>query len=97
MQSIITDTGAINKGLGLECAGFVSEIGPSVNKVKVGDRIGALSCGAFTTSLVVSQVLCFKIPDEMSFEEAASIPVTYGTVVHGMIDQAKLSSGMVCN
>ena len=39
--------------------------------------------------------MCSKIPNEMSFDEAASIPITYSTVIHGMIDQGKLSKGMV--
>ena len=95
-QGIITDTGAIDNGLGLECSGIVSEVGAGVDGFKAGDRVGALTCGAFSTSHVVPQSLCFRMPDGMSFDEAASIPVVYATVIYGMLDLARLESGMVC-
>lgn len=52
--------------------------------------------GSFTSSHVVSQLVCTQIPDEMSFEEAASIPATYCTVIDGMLDRGRLKKGMVC-
>lgn len=70
-------------------------MGPGVDGFGIGDRVGALGSGAFATSHIVPQILCFKMPEGMSFDEAASIPVTYGTAIHGLIDQARLSSSMV--
>jgi NADPH:quinone reductase-like Zn-dependent oxidoreductase len=31
----------------------------------------------------------------MRLEEAASVPVTYGTAIHGMVDRGRLTTGMV--
>jgi hypothetical protein len=31
----------------------------------------------------------------MRLEEAASIPVTYGTAIHGIVDRGRLTTGMV--
>lgn len=94
-QGIITDAEAVDHGLGLECAGLVAEVGSQVQGFKAGDRVGALTTGAFTTSHIVSETLCWAVPEGMSLEEAASIPVTYGTVIHGMVDRGNLEKGMV--
>ncbi|KAJ3955142.1 hypothetical protein N0V92_008330 [Colletotrichum tropicale] len=93
-QSIITDTAAIQDGLGLECAGIVLEVGPDVDRVKVGDRVVAISSGSFTNIKVTSQQLCCKIPDQMGFEDAAVIPVAYCTAFHGLFTQGKAIKGM---
>lgn len=92
---IITDLAALGRGLGVECAGLITETGPGVDEFKTGDRVMLTGSGAFTTSHVVSHMVCSKIPDEMSFEEAASVPVTYCTVIDGMLDRGGLCKGMV--
>ncbi|KAF4879129.1 Highly reducing polyketide synthase FUM1 [Colletotrichum siamense] len=93
-QSIITDTAAIQDGLGLECAGIVLEVGPDVDRVKVGDRVVAISSGSFTNIKVTSQQLCCRIPDPMGFEDAAVIPVAYCTAFHALFTQGKAIKGM---
>lgn len=45
----------------------------------------------------MSELFCAKMPDSLSFDEAATIPLVYSTVVAGLIDSAKLSKGQVCN
>lgn len=92
---IITDAAALGEGLGVECAGVVTETGPGVDTLRSGDRVVVTGSGSFTTSHIVSHMVCSKIPDEMSFEEAASIPVTYCTVIDGMLDRGGLRKGMV--
>ncbi|KAJ0382831.1 hypothetical protein COL922a_011750 [Colletotrichum nupharicola] len=42
-QSVITDTAAIQDGLGLECAGIVLEVGPDVDRVKIYCTVGSQS------------------------------------------------------
>ncbi|KAI8308564.1 Highly reducing polyketide synthase FUM1 [Colletotrichum sp. SAR11_240] len=94
-QSIITDTAAIQDGLGLECAGIVLEVGPDVDRFKVGDRVVAISSGSFTNIKVTSQQLCCRIPDQMGFEDAAVIPVAYSTAFHALFTQGKAIQGMI--
>lgn len=96
-QGVITDTAAIDSGFGLECAGIVMEAGPDVDKVKLGDRVAVISSGCFTNTKTVSQQLCCKIPNKMSFEEAASIPVAYCTAFHSLFNLGKAGRGMVSN
>ncbi|GKT40682.1 highly reducing polyketide synthase gloL [Colletotrichum spaethianum] len=93
-QGVITDMAAIDAGFGLECSGVVSEAGPGVDKVKAGDRVAVISSGSFTNNKIVSQDLCCKIPNRMSFEEAAGIPVAYCTAFHSIFNLGKASKGM---
>ncbi|KAM5506985.1 Type I Iterative PKS [Microsporum canis] len=91
---IVTETATIGRGLGCECAGIVSEIGAKVTRHQVGDRIVMNWSGSYTTSHNVSQYVCAKIPDEMSFEDAAVMPAVYCTAIYGLIDAGHLSAGM---
>lgn len=92
---IINDKDGIGRGMGCECAGIVSEVGPKVTTCKVGDRVAVSDSGSFTTSQTVSQLACAKVPKEMSFEEAAAIPIVYSTAMYGLIDLGRLSKGKV--
>ena len=78
---------------GIESAGYVSKIGAHIDHVKVGDRV--MSLGTSSTGLAASQVqslgrFTFCIPDDLSFEEAATMPAVYITVLLGLVDKAQL-------
>ena len=85
------------EGLGVDCAGIISEVGPGVDQFKVGDSIGCLAPGSLATSNIVPQDLCFGIPDGKSLEETAQIPFSYSTALHALVDRAHLGDGMVSN
>lgn len=71
---------------GFETSGKVMEVGSRVDSVEVGDRVIAMTGnGGFAEEVVVSPNRIVKIPDSMSFDAAASIPVTYGTAYHMLI------------
>ncbi|KAG4429988.1 hypothetical protein IFR05_014525 [Cadophora sp. M221] len=93
-QNIIDETAAISTGLGLECSGIITEIGTEVSDFSIGDRVAIIYSGSFTTSQVVSTSLCVKIPVEMSYEDAAALPVAYCTAIHGIVDLGRLGEGM---
>ncbi|CAP62086.1 uncharacterized protein PODANS_5_380 [Podospora anserina S mat+] len=98
-KDILTAMGVIDgqkvegTGLGLECAGVVSAVGPGAasNGPKVGDRVAVGAFNSYATR--VKARIVAKIPDEMSFEEAATIPSVYCTVIHGLLDLARLKAG----
>lgn len=79
---------------GSECAGTVTEIGEGVDNVAVGDRVffGSMH-GAFAEEVVVPAVQTFHIPEGMSFEQASSINLVYGTSYHALKDRARLQPG----
>ena len=93
MGIISTDT----NGLGVEGAGIVREVGPEVDDLAVGDRVIFITTGCFSTSLVVTAKLCAKIPDSLSFEDAATMPCVFATVIASLIDIGRLREGQVCN
>ncbi|KAL6897583.1 polyketide synthase [Trichoderma evansii] len=79
--------------VGLEGCGIVSEVGPGVSKVAVGDRVIYMSSGCFTTEITLSQVLCVKIDDALTFEQGSGLPSVYATAVMALDDKANLKKG----
>lgn len=82
-------------GLGCESAGIVEKVGPEVKDLTVGDRCIIFASGAFATSLTTSEKVCVKIPDTLSFTDAASMATVYCTVIYSVIDKARLEKGQV--
>ncbi|KAI9741492.1 MAG: hypothetical protein M1818_004298 [Claussenomyces sp. TS43310] len=80
--------------LGLELSGVVKRVGFGVENVVVGDRVFAFaSGGCFTTNSILESPLVVKIPDDLSFDEAATMPGCYATAVQGLIDVGQLQQG----
>lgn len=62
--------------LGADFAGVVEEVGAHVTDVKVGDRVyGQTSLGAFAEYVAVTADHVTRAPTNMTFEEAASVPM----------------------
>ena len=55
-------------------AGIVQRVGRDVVELRTGDRVAFVAQGGITTSIAVPAALCVKLPNSLSFEEAASIP-----------------------
>ena len=79
--------------LGVECSGVVYRVGDGVSNVKIGDRVCAMSVGAYSSYARCRSSSAAVIPDGMSFETAASIPVVYSTAYYGMIELARMEAG----
>ncbi|KAK8069391.1 polyketide synthase [Apiospora phragmitis] len=79
--------------LGVECAGTVSRVGSNVSGLKAGDRVCAMTTGAYSTYARCLGSSAAVIPASMSFETAASIPVVYSTAYYGLIEVARLEKG----
>ena len=80
---------------GLEAAGIVTRVGADVKNFKVGDRICCLKRHAYSTYLVVQEAFCEKLPDRLSFDEAASMLMPYITAIHSLINVGRLEKGQV--
>lgn len=77
-----------------EHSGVVVEIGDAlVNEYKVGDRICTWGGTAYSGSVTVNKDAVQRIPDNMTFETAASIPIVYATVYYGLVHLARLQQG----
>lgn len=84
-------------GLGCECSGVIRRAGPDVTNVKVGDRVVVFSGGSYSTTLTTTSKLVAKMPDNLSFEDGATMPCVYSTVIYSLIHHGRLSKGQVYN
>lgn len=69
--------------VGYEGAGVVDKVGAEVTGIKPGDRALYLTrFGGHSDTVVVPAKQALLMPDEMSFEEGAALPVNYLTAYH---------------
>ncbi|WP_307840153.1 SDR family NAD(P)-dependent oxidoreductase [Streptomyces sp. G44] len=80
-------------GLGLECSGVVTAIGEGVTSLAVGDRVFALAPDSLSTHTLTSEHAAGRIPDSMSFTQAATLPVAFLTVHYSLDRLARLTAG----
>lgn len=79
---------------GTEGAGIVRELGEGVEGFAPGDRVMFNTpTGAFAAEAVLPAPALTKIPDSMSFEEAAGLTIVYGTSYHALKQRAELKPG----
>jgi phthiocerol/phenolphthiocerol synthesis type-I polyketide synthase C len=64
-----------------------------VRHLRPGDRVCALASSAFSTHVTVPAALAARLPDAMSFEAGATIPVAFLTAYYSLVWQAKLDRG----
>lgn len=76
--------------LGLECAGRIVRVGPGVDDVKVGDRVMAFAASSLATHVTVKSSQAVKLPEKMSCEAAATIPVAFFTAYYSLVTLARL-------
>jgi acyl transferase domain-containing protein/NADPH:quinone reductase-like Zn-dependent oxidoreductase/acyl carrier protein len=79
--------------LGDEFGGVVLRVGSNVREHRVGDRVFGVCLGAMATHVTVHASVCLPLPAEMSFEEAATIPVVYLTAYHALHQLAHAAAG----
>lgn len=83
--------------LGWDVAGVITEVGSSVTDWKVGDKVFArpetTRFGTYAEETIVDENLLAKIPENISFEEAAAVPLAGLTALQALFDHGKLQSG----
>ncbi|MBP6580973.1 MAG: NADPH:quinone oxidoreductase family protein, partial [Sphingorhabdus sp.] len=79
---------------GGEIAGVIEAVGEGVTGFAIGDRVMA-GCGngGLSEKIAVSAHNLYKMPDEMPFEDGASILMTYGTSAHALKDRGRMKPG----
>jgi NADPH2:quinone reductase len=75
---------------GLEAAGEVVEAGPSVEGVRVGDRVAAMVQGGCAEFVRMNAALAIPVPANMSWSTAAALPVSYLTAYNAMMMLGRL-------
>ncbi len=91
--------------IGLDMAGEIAEIGPGVSGWKPGDRVlvnplnrkkglmGEMLDGGMAEYCAVAAEQLIRMPAAVSFEDAASLPVAYGTAHRMMITHNTIKAG----
>tara|TARA_B100000945_G_scaffold189801_1_gene152465 strand:+ start:1287 stop:2261 length:975 start_codon:yes stop_codon:yes gene_type:complete len=81
---------------GGEVSGIVKKVGRNVKNLNVGDKVFAGSTwGGFSEEAIVMSSNTFKMPKEISYEDAAASMVNYGTSYHALLDRAKIKKNEV--
>jgi NADPH2:quinone reductase len=76
---------------GLEIAGIIEAIGTNGSRWNVGDKVCALvTGGGYAEYCSVPEGQCLRIPGNLSFVEAASLPETFFTVWSNVFDRGQL-------
>lgn len=79
---------------GGEFAGVVSHVGPDVQRFAPGDRVfGQGITGAYAEKLQVSVHAIHALPPEASFEQAAQLPIAYGTSYAALVHRTRVAAG----
>lgn len=80
--------------VGYEVAGTILELGDGVQAFAPGQRVFASTqFGGYASQVVVPASDVVALPDELSFEQGAAIPVNYGTAWAGLIGYGDLQPG----
>jgi NADPH2:quinone reductase len=85
--------GGVGTVLGMEWAGEVAELGPDAKGVAVGDRIMGSGGAAFAEYTLADHGRLFRLPPDMDFEEAATLPVALATMHNAVVTIGGLQAG----
>lgn len=92
--------------IGIDIAGTVLEVGPDAGSWKPGDRVlldpidreryklqGEMMDGGLAEKVKVRHQQLIALPDDVSFDEAAALPVAYGTAYRMMVERGAIRKG----
>jgi NADPH:quinone reductase-like Zn-dependent oxidoreductase len=80
--------------VGYEVAGTVIELGAGVEGFSVGQRVFAgTQFGGYASQVAAAAGDVVELPDTLSFEQGAAIPVNYGTAWAGLIGYGNVQRG----
>jgi NADPH:quinone reductase-like Zn-dependent oxidoreductase len=92
-QGFYPDTPELPAVPGYEIAGIVKQAGKNC-KMKKGERVASMTYfGGYTDEIIIPEGQAVKVPKNISFEEAASIPVNYVTAAISLIDMGRVREG----
>ena len=80
--------------LGGECVGKVVRVGSDVQEFKIGQKVFvSLAPACFGSHVISESSYVCPLPEGMNTNHAATLPVTFGTAYHALIDLAKIKAG----
>ncbi len=80
--------------VGYDAAGLIIQVGEKVKNRQVGQRVTTLNpFGSHAEKRAVNVLSSWLIPDKVTYEEAACVPVTFGTAHECLFEFGHLQSG----
>lgn len=80
--------------LGADVAGVIEAVGSNVTSFNVGDAVfGECGAGSFAEYVCVSENALGRKPENLSFSEAASVPVAALTALQALRDSGQVQAG----
>jgi polyene macrolide polyketide synthase len=79
--------------IGSEAAGVITDVGPGVEDLAVGDRVMGTLANAFGSVAIADHRTLVPLPRDWSFAEGASMPLAFLTAYRGLVDLAALRPG----
>ncbi|MCH8066738.1 MAG: zinc-binding dehydrogenase [Chloroflexi bacterium] len=80
--------------VGYQCAGTIREVGPEVSERSAGERVVAvMPFGSHAALVAVPENAVWLLPENMDIQQAASIPVPFGTADDCLFEFGKLQAG----
>ncbi|HEX2281967.1 MAG TPA: NAD(P)-dependent alcohol dehydrogenase [Thermomicrobiales bacterium] len=86
-------SGPKNRVPGLDVAGTVVAAGSEVTRFKVGDEVFGISRGSFAEYAAVREDKLAHKPANLTFEQAAVVPISGGTALQGLRDSGRVETG----
>lgn len=80
-------------GIGVDAAGEVEAVGKNVAQFKPGDKVFGACRGAFAEYTCASQARLVPKPDNVTFEQAASVPIAAISALQGLRDKGHVQHG----
>jgi NADPH2:quinone reductase len=94
IEGTYQDTPQLPFTMGMEVAGTIDTVGPGVSGFAPGDRVAVFGGqGGLAEYGVFDATRAVKIPDSMSFEDAAAFQIAYGTSHLALDHRARLQPG----
>jgi NADPH:quinone reductase-like Zn-dependent oxidoreductase len=78
---------------GLDVAGTVAAIGPAVTRFSIGDEVFGISRGSFAEYAAVREDKLAHKPPNLTFDQAAAVPISAGTALQALTDAGKVEPG----
>ena len=79
---------------GSDFVGVVTAVGPDVTDLQVGDRVGAAATdGCWSNFATTHASVAVKLPENLTFDQAAASSGAHMTAWHGLHDLARIRAG----
>jgi NADPH:quinone reductase-like Zn-dependent oxidoreductase len=82
-----------NRISGRDVAGTVAAVGPSVRRFAVGDEVYGVAPGSFAEYARAREDKLARKPGNLSFAQAAAVPVSAGTALQALVDAGRVQAG----